>query len=64
MIMLGLNETIDQLAVANSGCWYGHVLTREDGHVLRWALHFEDKERKGGERGHGKTRLKKKSRLV
>ena len=21
--------------------WYGHVLRREDGHVLRRALHFE-----------------------
>ena len=25
MFMLGLNETIDQLAMANSVCWYGHV---------------------------------------
>ena len=40
MFMLGLNETIDQLAVANSVCWYGHVLRREDGHVLRRALDF------------------------
>ena len=28
MFMLGLNETIDQLAMANSVCWYGHVLRR------------------------------------
>ena len=35
MFMLVLNETIDQLAVANSVCWYGHVLRRKDGHVLR-----------------------------
>ena len=34
-LMLGLNETIDQLAMANSVCWNGHVLRREDGHVLR-----------------------------
>ena len=40
-IMLGLNETIDQLAMANSVRWYGHVLRREDGHVLRRALDFE-----------------------
>ena len=33
MFMLGLNETIDQLAMANSVCWYGHA--------LRWALDFE-----------------------
>ena len=34
MLMLGLNETIDQLAMANSVHLYGHVLRREDGHVL------------------------------
>ena len=39
--MLGLNETIDQLAMANSVRWNGHVLRREDGHVLRRALDFE-----------------------
>ena len=26
MLMLGLNYTIDQLAMANIVCWYGHVL--------------------------------------
>ena len=41
MNMLGLNETIDQLAMANSVRWYGHVLRREDGNVLRRALDFE-----------------------
>ena len=41
MLMLGLNETIDQLAMANSVRCYGHVLRREDGHVLRRALDFE-----------------------
>ena len=40
-LMLGLIETIDQLAMANSVRWYGHVLFREDGHVLRRALYFE-----------------------
>ena len=40
MFILGLNETIDQLAMANSVRWYGHVLGREDGHVLRRALDF------------------------
>ena len=34
MFMLGLKETIDQLAMANSVHWYGHVLRREDGHIL------------------------------
>ena len=37
-LMLGLNETIDKLAMANSVPWYGHVLKREDGYVLRRAL--------------------------
>ena len=39
--MLGLSETIDQLAMANSVHWYGHVLKREDGYVLRRALGLE-----------------------
>ena len=34
MLMLSLMETIDQLAMGNSVRWYGHVLRREDGHVL------------------------------
>ena len=32
---------MDQLVMANSVHWYGHVLRREDGHVLRMALDFE-----------------------
>ena len=49
MLMLGLNETIDQLAMVNSVRWYGHVLRREDGHVLRRALQFEvEGQRKNG----------------
>ena len=39
--MSGLSETTDQLAMANSVRWYGHVLRRGDGHVLRRALNFE-----------------------
>ena len=35
MMTLDLNETIDQLAVTDSVCWYGHVLRMDDGHVLR-----------------------------
>ena len=41
MFVLGLSETIDQLAMANSVRWYGHVLTREDVLVVRRALDFE-----------------------
>ena len=40
MFMLGLTETNDQLAMANSVRWYGHVLMREDGHVLRKCIRF------------------------
>ena len=44
-----LNETIDQFAMANNVCWYGHVLRREDGLVLRRALDFavEGQRKKG-----------------
>ena len=49
MFMLGLNETIDQLAMINSVRWYGHVSRREDGHVLRRAFDLEvDGQRKKG----------------
>ena len=39
--LLSLNETIDQLAMANSVRWHGHMLSREDTHVLRRAIDFE-----------------------
>ena len=38
VFMLGLNEILDRLAMANSDRWYGLVLRREDGHALRRAL--------------------------
>ena len=44
MLTLGLNETIDQLVLANSVCWYGHVLRR--------ALYFEVE----GRRKKGKSK--------
>ena len=47
--MLDLNETICQLAMANSVRWYGHVFRKENGHVLRRALEFEvERQRKKG----------------
>ena len=59
--MLGLNETIDQFAVANSVRWYCHVLRREDSDILGRALDFEvESQRKGGQRQCGKSRLRKK----
>ena len=51
MFMLGFKAATDQLAMANSFCCYGHVLTREDGHVLRRTLDFEVK----GQRKKGRT---------
>ena len=48
MFMFGLNETIDQLAMADSVHWHGHVLRGEDGHVLRG----EDGHVLRGEDGH------------
>ena len=43
MEMLGLKETVVQMAKANGVRWYRHVLRRNDGHVLRKALEFEVK---------------------
>ena len=62
MFMLGLSETIDQLPMANSFRWHSHVLSREDGHVLRRhsISRLKVKGRKGGQKGHGKSRLRKK----
>ena len=49
MFMLGLSGTIDQLVIANSVRWYGHVSRREDCHVLRRPLDFEvEGQRKKG----------------
>ena len=39
--MLCLKETVDQLIMANGVRSYGHVLGKEDGHVLRGALETE-----------------------
>ena len=41
MDMLGLKETIDQLATSNEVRWHGHVLRRNDDNVLRVALDLE-----------------------
>ena len=62
IFLLGLKEAIDQCATASSVCWYGHVLRREDGHALRrhYILRLKVKGRRGGQRGHGKSRLRKK----
>ena len=49
MLMMCLSETSDQLAMTNSVHWYGHVLTREDGHVMRRALDIEVKGKREAE---------------
>ena len=41
--MLRLKETVVQMAKADGVRWYGHVLRRDDGHVLRKELEFEVK---------------------
>ena len=49
MFMLGLRISVHQLAMANCVRWYGHVLRRVDGHVLRGALQLEvEGQRKKG----------------
>ena len=49
MFMLGLSEAIGQLAMASCVCWYGHLLSREDGHMLRRALDYKvEGQRKKG----------------
>ena len=42
MLILGLNETMDQLAMKNSVRLEWSCAPGEDGHVLRRALDFED----------------------
>ena len=41
MFMLGLSEAIDQLSMVNIVHWYGNVLRRDDGKVLKRALDFK-----------------------
>ena len=53
MILLGLKDTLNGLARASGVRWYGHVLRRDIGDVLRRALDFEVEER----RGHGQPNI-------
>ena len=49
MEILGLKETVVQMAKANRMRWFRNVLRRDDGHVLRKALELEVKgKRKRG----------------
>ena len=66
MFMLGLNEIIDQLVMANSVLGYGHVLRREDSHMLRRALDFEAEGQRKKERSKRtwKKQAKEESRKI
>ena len=60
MLILGLSETIERLAVENSVCWNGHVLRRENGHALRRALDFWSKEEREAKEDMKKTGRRRK----
>ena len=66
MEMLGLKEAVVQMAKANGVRWYGHVLRRDDEHVLRRASEFEvkGKRRQGRPRKTWKTQVERKSKRV
>ena len=49
MEMLRLKETVVQMAKLNGVRWYGYLLRRYDGHVLRKSLEFKVKGKR--ERG-------------
>ena len=53
MSLLGLKDTLDGLARASGVRWYGHVLRRDNGDVLRRALDFEV----AGRRGRGRPNM-------
>ena len=63
MFVLGLSETIDQLAMENSVLWHSHVLRKVDGHILRKALGFEveGQRKKGRPKSTWKKHVEEKS---
>ena len=50
MSLLGLKDTLDGLARASGVRWYGYVLRKDNGMILRRALDFEVTGRTGRER--------------
>ena len=62
MELLGLKETDVQMAKANGVSWYGHVLRRDDGHVLRKAL--RGKRKPGRPKKMWKMQVEKESKSV
>ena len=57
---------MDQMAKVNGVRWYGYVLRRNDGHVLRKALEFEMKGKRKRERPKTiwKMQVEKESKSV
>ena len=68
MEMLGLKETVVQMAKVNGVKWYGHdfVLRRDNGHVLRKTLEFEvkGKRKRGQPKKTWKMQVEKESKSV
>ena len=66
MEMLVLKETVVQMGKVNGVRLYGHVLRRDDGHVLRRALEFEvkGKRRRGQPRKTCKMQVERESKSV
>ena len=64
--MLDLKETVVLMAKANGVRWYGHVLRKDDGLVLRKALVFEvkGKRKRGQPKRTWKTQVEKESKSV
>ena len=62
MEMLGLKETMVQMAKANGGRWYGHVLRRDDGHALE--LEVKGKRKQERPKKTWKTQVEKESKRV
>ena len=55
-----------QMAKANGVRWYGHVLRRDDGHVLKKALEFEvkGKRKRGRPKKMWKMQVEKENKSV
>ena len=53
MSLLSLKDTLDRLVRASQVRWYGHVLKRDNGDVLRRPLDFKV----AGKRGCGRTNM-------
>ena len=66
MEMLGLKETVVQMAWANGVIWYGHVLRRDDGYLVNKALELEvkPKRKRGRPKKVWKMQVEKESKSV